>query len=185
VRHVPRTFWSYLLLQIPDTVLAIVVLSVLHEWAGLSTRWALALLILWTLKNLLVYPLVREAFAPSRATGLEALLGRSASVVETLAPRGRVRVGGELWWAEIPSQAEVVPQGSTVIVRGRRGLTLLVEAEATGPPPAQVVGAEDGEVLGDVRGGDLRPIPKVRDVTLGLVEQRHDPQARGMGQDTE
>ena len=134
MRRIPRTFWSYLLLQIPDTVLAIVVLSVLHEWAGLSTRWALALLVLWTLKNVLVYPLLRQAFAPSRATGLEALLGRSVSVVEALAPRGRVRMDGELWWAEIPSQAEVVPQGSTVIVRGCRGLTLQVEAEAAGPP---------------------------------------------------
>jgi membrane protein implicated in regulation of membrane protease activity len=134
VRRVPRSFWAYLLLQIPDTVLAIVVLSVLHEWAGLSTRWALALLILWTVKNLLVYPLVQEAFAPSRATGFEALPGRSVSVIEALAPRGRVRVDGELWWAEIPPQAEAVPQGSTVIVRGRRGLTLLVEAEATESP---------------------------------------------------
>src|SRR5512144_2341946 len=107
MRRIPRTFWSYLLLQIPDTVLAIAVLSVLHEWAGLSSRWALALLVLWTLKNVLVYPLVRQVFAPSRTTGPEALLGRSVSVVEALAPRGLVRMDGELWWAEIPSQAEV------------------------------------------------------------------------------
>ena len=134
MRRIPRTFWSYLLLQIPDTVLAIAVLSALHEYAGLSTRWAMILLGLWTLKNLLVYPLVRQAFAPSRATGLEALPGRSASVVEALAPRGRVRMDGELWWAEIRPQLGCVPQGSTVIVRGCRGLTLLVEPEAGEPP---------------------------------------------------
>ena len=136
MRRIPRTFWSYLLLQIPDTVLAIVVLSVLHEWAGLSTRWALALLVLWTLKNVLVYPLLRQAFAPSRATGLEALLGRSVSVVEALAPRGRVRVDGELWWAEVAPEAGAIPPGSRVIVRGCRGLTLLVEPEAAKSPRA-------------------------------------------------
>ncbi len=130
MRRIPRTFWSYLLLQIPDTVLAVAVLSVLHGYAGLSTRWALALLALWTLKNVLAYPLMRQAFAPSRASGIEALLGRSASVVEALAPRGQVRLDGELWWAEIPLQIGSVPQGSTVIVRGCRGLTLLVEPEA-------------------------------------------------------
>ncbi len=133
MRRIPRTFWSYLLLQIPDTVLAIAVLSALHEYAGLSTRWALTLLVLWTLKNVLVYPLVRQAFAPSRTTGIEALLGRSVSVVEALAPRGRVRMDGELWWAEIPPQVGSVPPGSTVIVRGCRGLTLLVEREAGKP----------------------------------------------------
>jgi len=136
MRRIPRTFWSYLLLQIPDTVLAIVVLSVLHEWAGLSTRWALALLVLWTLKNVLVYPLVRQAFAPSRVTGLEALLGRSVSVVEALAPRGRVRMDGELWWAEVAPEAGAIPPGSRVIVRGCRGLTLLVEPEAAKSPRA-------------------------------------------------
>jgi len=136
MRRIPRTFWSYLLLQIPDTILAIAVLSVLHEWAGLSTRWALVLLVLWTLKNVLVYPLVRQAFAPSRVTGLEALLGRSVSVVEALAPRGRVRMDGELWWAEVAPEAGAIPPGSRVIVRGCRGLTLLVEPEAAKSPRA-------------------------------------------------
>jgi membrane protein implicated in regulation of membrane protease activity len=133
VPRIPRTFWSYLLLQIPDTALAIVVLALLHQWAGLSTAWALALLALWTLKNLLGYFLLRDAFAPSRATGPEALQGRSASVVEALAPRGRVRVDGELWWAEVAPETGSVPTGSRVIVRGCRGLTLLVEPEAVKP----------------------------------------------------
>ena len=134
MRRIPRTFWAYLLLQIPDTALAIVVLALLHQWAGLPTAWAMGLFALWTLKNLLGYFPLRDAFAPSRATGPEALQGRSASVVEALAPRGRVRVDGELWWAEVAPEGGFIPQGSRVIVRGRRGLTLLVEPEALKPP---------------------------------------------------
>jgi membrane protein implicated in regulation of membrane protease activity len=133
---IPRSFWSYLLLQIPDTALAIVVLAALHAWAGLSTPWAVGLLVLWTLKNVLAYPLMRQAFAPSRVTGPEALVGRSASVVEALAPRGRVRVDGELWWAEIPLGTEAVPAGRRVVIQRCRGLTLLVEPEAAEPPLA-------------------------------------------------
>jgi membrane protein implicated in regulation of membrane protease activity len=134
MRRIPRTFWGYLLLQIPDTALAIVVLALLHQWAGLSTAWALALLALWTLKNVLGYALLRDAFAPSRATGPEALLGRAVSVVEALAPRGRVRLDGELWWAEISPATETIPPGSRVIIRECRGLTLLVDREAAKPP---------------------------------------------------
>ena len=134
--RIPRSFWSYLLLQVPDTGLAIAVLVLLHEWAGLPAAWALGLLALWILKNLLGYALLRDAFAPSRATGPEALQGRSASVVEALAPRGRVRVNGELWWAEVVPETVPCPTGSRVTIRGCRGLTLLVEPEAASPPPA-------------------------------------------------
>jgi len=136
VRRVPRTFWVYLIFQVPDTLLAAIALVALHYWAGLSTGWALALFSLWTLKNLLGYPLLRDAFAPSRATGPEALPGRPATVVEALAPRGRVRVDGELWWAEVAPEAGAIPPGSRVIVRGCRGLTLLVEPEAAKSPRA-------------------------------------------------
>lgn len=136
MRRIPRTFWAYLLLQIPDTALATVVLALLHQWAGLPTAWALGLFALWTLKNLLGYFLLRDAFAPSRATGPEALHGRVVSVVEALAPRGRVRLDGELWWAEAVPEAGAIPPGSRVIVRGCRGLTLLVEPEANRPPLA-------------------------------------------------
>jgi membrane protein implicated in regulation of membrane protease activity len=131
----PGTFWAYALLQIPDTLLAIAVLAVLHQWAGLPAAWAAALLGLWTLKNLLGYVLLRDALVPSRLTGLEALRGRSGAVVEALNPRGRIRVNGELWWAETALEGGEVPVGARVIVRGCRGLTLLVEPEAPAPPP--------------------------------------------------
>jgi membrane protein implicated in regulation of membrane protease activity len=58
------------------------------------------------------------------ATGVEALVGSTAEVIEACEPRGRVRFRGEIWHAECASRAEV---GARVTVTGVRGLTLEVE----------------------------------------------------------
>lgn len=58
------------------------------------------------------------------ATGMEALIGASAQVIEACHPRGRVRFRGEIWHAECDQGAEV---GDRVTVTGVRGLTLTVQ----------------------------------------------------------
>jgi membrane-bound serine protease (ClpP class) len=57
-------------------------------------------------------------------TGIEALVGTSAEVIETCDPRGRVRFRGEIWHAHCSSRAEV---GDRVVVNGVQGLTLDVD----------------------------------------------------------
>jgi membrane-bound serine protease (ClpP class) len=57
-------------------------------------------------------------------TGIEALVGSSAEVIEVCDPRGRVRFRGEIWHAECGSRAEV---GDRVVIEGIQGLTLHVE----------------------------------------------------------
>lgn len=61
------------------------------------------------------------------ATGVEALIGSSAEVIEACDPRGRVRFRGEIWHAECASRAEV---GERVTVAGVRGLTLEVDRDS-------------------------------------------------------
>ena len=66
--------------------------------------------------------------------GAEALVGRSARVVERCDPVGRVAVSGEIWNARCDDGAE---DGETVRVRGVQGLTLVVERDqATVSEPA-------------------------------------------------
>lgn len=60
--------------------------------------------------------------------GVEALVGRHAVVITALAPRGQVRVQGEIWEAESPVQVE---PGREVVVRAVRGLALDVEPTAS------------------------------------------------------
>jgi len=56
--------------------------------------------------------------------GAEALVGRSAEVVDPCRPLGRVRLGGEIWQARCEPGAGA---GERVRVRAVEGLTLIVE----------------------------------------------------------
>lgn len=126
-------FWTYLILQLPGVLLAGVILLLLYRWGVLPLAWAIGLFVAWAAKDLAFYPLVKDAFAPTR-TGPESLLGARAVAQEPLAPAGFVKLGGELWRAEAVRPYPSIAAGMGVVVCARRGLTLLVEAE--GPPGA-------------------------------------------------
>jgi membrane-bound serine protease (ClpP class) len=64
--------------------------------------------------------------------GAEGMIGERARVMEACAPRGRVKVHGEIWAAIAPG--EPVPVGATARVTGVDGLELTVVPEpGTGP----------------------------------------------------
>lgn len=127
-RRIPGRFWAYLILQMPDVLLAGGLLWAVHRWAGLPTRWAVVLFVLWVLKDLAMYAALRRTLMPS-ATGPEALVGARAVADERLAPDGYVRLGAERWRAEALRHERDIAPGTAVIVRATRGLTLLVEPE--------------------------------------------------------
>jgi membrane protein implicated in regulation of membrane protease activity len=99
MRRASGAFSAYVLLQLPDIILAGLVLFVLHRWAALSAEWATGLFVVWVVKDVAMYSLVRSAFAPLR-TGPEAFVGARGVAEEALAPVGYVRCDGELWLAE-------------------------------------------------------------------------------------
>jgi membrane-bound serine protease (ClpP class) len=57
-------------------------------------------------------------------TGAEEMIGSVGEVVQWAGSRGRVRVHGEIWWAE---SALILAEGQKVRVTARTGLTLAVE----------------------------------------------------------
>ena len=124
----PRGFWAYLILQVPDILLAGLVLLLLHKWMALSSAWVLSLFALWVVKDFAMYFLLRSVFTPPR-TGPETLVGARAVSRELLAPTGHVLLFGETWRAESLQPRQVIAPGTPVIVRAIRGLTLLVEGE--------------------------------------------------------
>jgi membrane-bound serine protease (ClpP class) len=68
-----------------------------------------------------------------RLLGPQAMIGHSAIVLTPLGPVGELPVGqveirGEIWQATLPAKSEVVPTGTSVIVRAVDGLTLNVSA---------------------------------------------------------
>ncbi len=141
------TFRKYLLLQIPGWVLWGLILVGAHSWLGLP-RWAgLLLLSLAIGKDFALYPYVRSAYESEVKTGAARLLGTRAQVCQALNPQGYVRVNGELWRAELGGGEEgrpalVLPVGRRVVVRGFRGLTLVVGPDESVPEKRPAVAGD-------------------------------------------
>ena len=72
----------------------------------------------------------RRAAGPGPRSGVAALVGRSALVIEPVdAHHGRVRIGGEVWSARAFAPGQVIPAGAVVDVFEIDGATALVYAE--------------------------------------------------------
>jgi membrane protein implicated in regulation of membrane protease activity len=111
----------YLLGQVPGWIMVTALLSALHWLADLPAWIVPAGLALAMAKDLAMYRVMRPTLDPPPAR----LLGARGRAVERLAPRGYVRVDGELWRAEAATGA--IEAGAPVVVREADGLTLRVE----------------------------------------------------------
>lgn len=126
--RISQGFAAYLILQVPGILLAGLIFIVAHPWAGRPPSWAIGLFLLWVAKDVAVYLVLREVFAPPHL-GPEPLIGTPAVTQDRLAPTGCVRVGGELWTAEALRADEPIAARRNVVARERRGLTLVAEAQ--------------------------------------------------------
>ncbi len=124
-----RPLTKYLLLQIPGWLLAVLVLWLLGRWVDFPFWAAVGLLLLWVIKDLLLFPFVRRAYESGVKRGAEGLIGAQGIAQERLAPAGYIRVGGELWRAEALQTDVPIPPGSRVKVQAVRGLTLLIQPD--------------------------------------------------------
>jgi membrane protein implicated in regulation of membrane protease activity len=129
-------FAKYLLVEVPEWILAGLIAVLLHRWLGLSPVVAALLVALWIGKSIVQYRSVRDAFVAQGRSPREDLVGRTGVVVKPLRPVGMVRVGGELWRAEPASPGASLSPGRRVRVAEVRGLTLRV-AEETGRADAR------------------------------------------------
>jgi membrane protein implicated in regulation of membrane protease activity len=130
--YVMPTWVRYWLLQLPGLALV----AFLAWWAffngWIPAPLAVAIIAIWLLKDIALYPLTRHALQKSQpATGPAALVGQEAEVVQTLAPSGQVRVGGERWLARSAS-GEHILAGRRIRVVDVDGLTLVVQQIAKG-----------------------------------------------------
>jgi membrane protein implicated in regulation of membrane protease activity len=119
----------YFLLQLPGWILLSICAFALWVWQLIPGWLALAIVAVWLIKDIALYPVVRSAFAPSEPAAGR-LVGQSAVAIEAIAPTGYVRLAGELWRAELEDPTARVQPGERVTVRSARGLTLIVSADA-------------------------------------------------------
>jgi len=120
------TWEKYFLLQIPGWLATGGVLTVLWHWQ-LLPRW-LALLCFgaWLLKDLLLYPWLRQAYEDGAKTDSTALIGMRGVAQEDLKPTGYVRVRGELWRAVTVSADRTVVAGTEVEIVNAERMTVFV-----------------------------------------------------------
>jgi membrane protein implicated in regulation of membrane protease activity len=120
-------FRRYILFQVPGWLLAGVALACLYRWADLPLWAAGALQLVWMAKDFALYPWLRAAYEVDTRTHAEQrLVGRHAVATEPLAPRGYVRLHGELWLAEVDASGDGIGVGTTVEIVGASGITLTV-----------------------------------------------------------
>jgi len=124
----PRTFARYVALEAPGWVLGAWVLWLLVEKAGLAPWVAGLLWTLWVVKDFALYPWLRDAYEVGDPDATALLVGRTGLARQRLDPTGYVRIGAELWRAELAPGCAAIEPGALIRVRAVRGLTLIVEA---------------------------------------------------------
>ena len=125
-----KTFLRYLLFQIPQWLLLALFLRLLVEKSAVLPWVGQAFFVVWVLKDIAVFPLVRRAYENNAKTGSEELIGAKATTQERLDPEGFVRVRGELWKARAEPADQPINRDSVVTVCAARGLILTVHAES-------------------------------------------------------
>ena len=121
-----RVLIRYTLFQIPDLILLGLALAIAVQWWDIPSALAYTLFGLWLLKDILLFPVMRVAYAQGGSAN-DRLTGALGIAREALDPTGYIMVGSELWRAEVAVGAESVSAGTEVRVVKIRGLTLLVE----------------------------------------------------------
>jgi membrane protein implicated in regulation of membrane protease activity len=119
-----KLFAYYLAWQAPSWIVVTLALLLLAWLAGLPAWLVPVGVAAFVLKDVAMYRVLRHTLQPPRAR----LVGARGRAVEPLAPRGYVRVEGELWQAEAINGH--IALGAEVVVREAQGLTLRVEPAA-------------------------------------------------------
>lgn len=122
-----RTVARYTLFQIPDLILLSLGLAAAVRWWSLPVLAAYGLVAAWIAKDVILYPILRVAYEAGGSSGVDGIHGALGVVTQPLVPSGYVRLGSELWKAELVCGSGTAPVGSEIRVVDSRGLTLIVE----------------------------------------------------------
>ena len=124
-----RVVLRYALIQLPFTALLVVVLITVRRWVDLSTWIICAIVALWVVKEIVLFPFVWRSYDPKLPAATGSIEGARGIALDDLHPSGYVEIGAELWKAEVVESALPIKRGEHVRVWGVRGLTLLVKPD--------------------------------------------------------
>lgn len=118
---------KYTLFQLPGIALVGGLAWWAHHHWGLAEGWAIAAVVGWIAKDAILFPYVRHAYAVSGGREATPEPGTPVTAHEDIAPTGYIRVGAELWRAELRAGAEPLLAGECGQIHSVHGLTVVVE----------------------------------------------------------
>ena len=127
-----RVVVRYGLLQLPGLALLVLFLVLALRWFDIPSWVVWGFLALWVVKDVILFPFVWRAYDRDQPRDKNPLLGAHGIARDRLAPSGYILVHGELWQAEVTEGSPPIEKGKGVLVRGTRGLTLIVESDNEG-----------------------------------------------------
>jgi membrane-bound serine protease (ClpP class) len=87
--------------------------------------FVMALLVFVAAAFVVVIAVALTQLGKKRVSGLDDLSGMEGTAITDLDPGGQVRISGETWSAR--AREGSIPAGSAIVVREKKGLTLIVE----------------------------------------------------------
>lgn len=118
----------YFLLQTPGWGLAVLLAWLLPGVVSIDRWLAWTMVGAWVVKDFLLLPLLWPFYVSDPPSSAHSPVGARGVAVERLAPVGYIRVGSELWRAELESGHEPVERGAAVRIVAMHELTLRVRA---------------------------------------------------------
>jgi membrane-bound serine protease (ClpP class) len=100
----------------------------IQRWIDYPWWVILILLLLWMIKDAILFPYMWRAYDPKGEDG-RLHIGSEGVVVKDLEPEGYVQIRGELWRARV-EKGRPVQEGEKVRVQKVEGLTLIVALDS-------------------------------------------------------
>jgi membrane-bound ClpP family serine protease len=117
----------YTLLQLPVIFILIFFLILSQKNESIPTVLVWSLLILWIIKDIILYPLMWRAYDLKDSQKRHPMIGLQGITYNCLNTSGYIRIRGELWRAKPAEGISFIKKGEKVEVCGIEGLTLLVK----------------------------------------------------------
>ena len=122
-----RLIFRYSLFQIPSLVVITLVVFLIDQWYELSFLIKISAIFGWIVKDIILFPFVKRAYSIKERDKSKMLLNEKGIAVETINPKGYVRINGELWKAELSNINDPIFKNDPIEITEICGLKLKVK----------------------------------------------------------
>ena len=116
----------YSLFQIPSLLIVTLLVFTVNHWYILDNTIIVMIILFWILKDILIFPFVWKAYSHKDRDKSKTILNQHGVAVDTINPKGFVKINGEIWQAELVEPNDPINQGQPTEVVEIDGLKLKV-----------------------------------------------------------